>query len=195
MENDDLKLLWKSIGSNTCLLDALTVESLEINMRECFANKQDAWAVVWCDHEVRIGRWKSDCLAFPSGEDFESRYLQRLRLFNEYSELHVWRTNGVFKGRFRRDDDSGTETDVVIARQLLYGTDAERVEGGSRLFEERGMGLSFPITGLKADQKNRLFIETRNYIGYSSECQATYIDCRFVAFTDAYGRRILKGGE
>lgn len=195
MENDDLKLAWKSIGSNARSCGVIAAEALKTIMGECFSTNQPAWAVVWCDHEVCIGRWENGCLVFPSGEEFEPRYLQRLRLFDESSELHVWCANGSFKGRFRCDDDGSTGMDVVIARQLLYGTDTKKVEGGTRLFEERGMKLTFPIMGLKVNQKKRLFIETRNYIGYPGEWQATYIDCRFVAFTYADGQRISRGGE
>jgi len=152
-------------------------------------NFEDAYVVVWLDYKVLIGQWSKQDFHFFDGETFEFKYVQRMRVFNTIKEILVWRTGGGWKGRLRIDRE-GEIVDVVIAHQLLFGT--QKGKHSNALFteieEKRGTKLILPLSNLNFDKEGylnpRVFIKTHNYIKPNSIGQATYFDCRFVAFTD-----------
>lgn len=148
-----------------------------------------AYAVAWFDHEVLIGLWENQDFRFHESRIFELKYLQRLRVFDANRELHVWRTNGAWKGRLR-SDGRGDDTVVVVAHQLLFGTRGKRLSPGfAKIEEDRGTKLILPLQHLHFDKdgnpSTRVCIKTHNYVKTNAVHQATYFDCRFVAFTDA----------
>jgi CRISPR-associated protein (TIGR03984 family) len=96
----------------------------------------------------------------------------------------IWRTNSGFKGRLRTDNE-GTKTDIIVAYQVLFGT--QKGENANEHFTEikeaRGTYLTLPFGNLIIDDKrNRICIKTHNYVGYNAVNQASYTDCRFVGF-------------
>ncbi len=146
----------------------------------------EGFVVAYLDYKVLIGRIKNNNFQFYKNETFEDKYIQRLRLFNKEKELLVWKYKDCLKGRMRIDSE-GNETYVVDTSQMLWGTDKEELgDGWTRLFEERGPELIIPYKNVKIDnKKSRLFLKTRNYIDFHKDIrQATYIDCRFIEFTD-----------
>lgn len=161
----------------------------------------NAFVVAYLDYKVLIGRYADNTFQFYNKEKCESKYLQRLRskylqrlrVFNETQEFLAWRTGDGFMGRYREDDE-GNEVCVVDAHQVLFGTRAEKLPGGyTQISETRGTELVLPFAEIGAidEGKNRVCIKTRNYIGYTETGQATYTDCRFMAFTD-YQKKVLE---
>lgn len=147
-----------------------------------------AFVVAWLDYKVEIGLWDGSKLGFHDDTNLDLKYVQRMRVFNSEQELHVWRTNGVWKCRLRQDGE-GEDVEAVVAHQLLFGTRGERLlPQYARIEEDRGTKLVLPLANVAFDDKGmlkeRVFIKTHNYIKLNAVYQATYFDCRFVAFTD-----------
>ncbi|GAB5046626.1 type III-D CRISPR-associated protein Csx19 [Thermodesulfovibrio sp. TK110] len=145
------------------------------------------FAVAYLTYDVLIGRVINGEFEFYQNKIIQPDYLLKLRIFNAQKELFLWQTDTGLKGRLRIDEE-GTETYVVDACQVLWGTDKKKLtDGWSKLFEERGTELILPFTNFTVDnRKNRVFIKTRNYIQFHPiTCLATYSDCRFIEFLDS----------
>ena len=115
--------------------------------------------------------------------------LVRLRLFDEDKELHIWRSNGILKGRLRSDsiEGDGDTTEYIEAKPLLNGTSFFPSRSGSGIYatEKKGISYDLPFPELEpliGTEENRITLLTRNYIGYFDIGQAGYVDCRFVKF-------------
>lgn len=145
-----------------------------------------AYVVAWLDYEVLIGIWENQQFIFYNGKNLKLKYLQRLRIFNQEREIFLWRTNGQLKGRLREDNQEGSKVTIVVAKQLIFGTKSKQLNDSfTEIYEERGTKLVLPFTNLEVDNKsidNRIFLQTYNYVKTTLEYQATYFDCRFVAF-------------
>jgi len=147
-----------------------------------------SYVVAYLDHAVMVGLLDQQELNFYHLQDFQIEHLQTLRVFNSTSELLVWRNNRAFQGRLREDkydDDERDKEYIVVAEQVLWGTNVEHLPGGwSYITEERGFNMVVPLEGVRVDQKgNRLKIKTHNYIGFNELGLAGYVDTRFVNFT------------
>lgn len=147
--------------------------------------------VAYLDYKVQIGKFKDKKFQFYKDGKFETKYIQRLRVFNETQELLIWRSSDGLRGRLRTDDGAGNDTYIVDALQVLFGTEAESLDGAhTKISEKRGTELILPFSGEtlkqvqgdKEDKKNRMCIKTRNYVIPNDVHQATYEDCRFVCF-------------
>lgn len=160
--------------------------------------KEDGFVVAYLDYTVLIGKYlngKKKALFYESGS-FEPKFLQKIRVFNQDKEVFIWRTEEGFKGRLRVDE-KGKGTFVVDATQVLWGTKAKEKTGDFTLLsEERGTELKLPFLFSELeyinDEKNRVFLKTRNYIGYNKIGQATYVDSRFLGFTISKDMDYLK---
>lgn len=153
--------------------------------------KSPSFFVAYLDYAVLIGRYAQHQFQSALNEKFDPKYLQRLRVFNADEELLLWRSGQTLKGRFRKDGE-GNKMQVVDAEQVLFGTTAKDVSTDGANFteisEERGTKLILPFKGLFVDnEKQRIFLKTRNYVDYTPAHQATYTDCRFVGFADKNG--------
>ena len=146
---------------------------------------QSGKAVAWYYGEIVFyhiegGNWKISMKGLDE--------LVRLRLFDEDKELHVWRSNGILKGRLRSDsiEDDGDTTEYIEAKPVLNGTTFSGSESGSGICatEKKGIRFDLPFPELEPliGTENRITLLTRNYIGYSDIGQAGYVDCRFVKF-------------
>jgi len=136
--------------------------------------------VAYLDYKVLIGKF---CNGRSQEEDFEPKFVQKMRLFNESKELYIWRyEENTFLGRLRSDGD-GDDVDVIDAWQALYGTRCKEEDGTTLLSKDRGTNLVLPFSGLN-EKDLPIRIHTRNYIGYNEMGQAGYEDCRFVALTN-----------
>lgn len=145
---------------------------------------EDGFVVAYLTNKILIGKYESHKLHFYKEQNLDPQFLLSLRLFNTNKELFIWRTQGTLKGRLRTDG-IGEETFIVDACQLLWGTDSELYgDGFTRLFEERGTEIIFPLSDLRVNaEKKRVFIKTRNYVEFNPETSlASYGDCRFVEF-------------
>lgn len=152
----------------------------------------NGWFIAYLFHRVVIGQFIDGALDYFQKEsgDVNIENLIKLRIFDANSELYVWRTNlGGFKGRLRTDG-VGSFTDVVDAKQVIFGTKAELIgESYMKLSEKRGTEIIMPLADIGIsenainDMDGRLCIQTRSYIGVIKETgQASYEDVRFVEF-------------
>lgn len=148
---------------------------------------EGAWFIAYLYHRVVIGRIENKQFVYYKQEDKDVKLnnILKLRVFNDDSELFVWKTSlGGYWARLRTDGQ-GPEQGIVEAMQVLFGTKAEELGNGySKLTENRGTEIILPMTNLTIDEKeHRMCIKTRSYIGYIEETgQATYEDVRFVKF-------------
>lgn len=170
-------------------------EQFEIKTDEdIFKNApQNAWFIAYLFHRVVIGKIVNDGFVYYKQEDKDVTLsnVQKLRVFNTDAELFVWRTyKGTYKARLRKDGE-GEEQGVVDAHQVIFGTEAKPIkndESYSCLTEKRGTEIILLLKNLGIldsdinNEKGRLCIHTRMYIGYIEEMQATYEDVRFVEF-------------
>lgn len=140
----------------------------------------ESYVVAYLDYKVLIGKLSEKKIFFFNNENIDLKYLIKIRLFNQDKELFCWRKNNLFDGRLRIDM-KGSEIDVIDASQILVGTKSKILDNQySLLSEDRGRELIIP-TIIK---KNRASLITRNYIGYTNNMLATFIDCRFLDFIE-----------
>lgn len=155
---------------------------------------ENAWFIAYLYHRVVIGRIENKQFVYYKQDDNDVTLsnILKLRVFNEDSELFVWKTSlGGYRARLRTDGQ-GLEQGIVEANQVLFGTEAKpskESQDYSVLTEKRGTEIVLPLQKLGIreseinDKKGRLCIKTRSYIGYIEETgQATYEDVRFVKF-------------
>lgn len=137
--------------------------------------------VAYLDNKVIFGRVEDGDFICIGDDKVDLKYLNRIRIFNKNEEVHVWRSNGILKGRYRNDKD-GDETDIVEANQVLLGTSSKQNKNFTILSE--GIGAEFVIPGIWEADKNekRIAIKTRHYIKYLNCYQASYCDSRFVEY-------------
>lgn len=183
-------------------IQAVPVEHCQLATIVAPSFKQPSWFVAYLDYRVVIGNYTPPASwAFyreEPDEELQPQYVQRLRVFNQDEELLLWRSGREIRGRFRTDA-TGTPCEVVEAKQVLFGTriDPEFTAAGfTKITEARGTSLILPFQKVQVDeQEQRIFIKTRNYIGYNDVQQATYVDCRFVDFVDHIGKSFGQGGQ
>lgn len=166
-----------------------------IEDKDILMNAPDnGWFIAYLFHRVVIGRIKKGEFEYyqnaKNSNDVTLPNMIKLRAFNKDAELFVWRTNiGGYKARLRTDN-AGEEQGVIDAKQVLFGTRAEKLnEKYSILKEDRGTEIILPLNdlGIQIDdinnEKGRLCVHTRAYIGIIEDTwQATYEDVRFVEF-------------
>jgi CRISPR-associated protein (TIGR03984 family) len=153
-----------------------------------------SFVVAYLDYKVLIGKYSNGSFSFYNNESIEPKYVQRLRIFNKNEELLLWRSEGVLKGRYRKDND-GDKIDVVDNNQVIFGTKAEEINSYTKLTEERGTEIIIPFKDVILDvnkKEDRIKIKTRNYIGFNEIYQATYIDSRFIEFTFGENNKSLE---
>jgi len=190
-EKSKVKNLWIELSNS---------DELKSFVKDEFANK--GLCVAYLDHMVLVGKYDGEDFYFYQNEELEPKLIQKIRLFDKNHELYLWKkSENSFRGRLRIDGDGdGEETDMVDARQVLWGTKSKPCGDFTEIYEDRGTKIILPFKGIeidtKKDPKDRIFILTRNYVSYktnSSYKQAGYNDCRFVAFVDKNGNCI--GGD
>lgn len=170
----------------------------------------NAWFIAYLYHRVVIGKITNGKFDYypdkKIANDVTLGNILKLRVFDENSELFVWKTNlGGYRARLRGDKPQTVTIPemshsinwfnkelqhAVDAIQVLFGTKAEKLTDDYwKLTEDRGTEIILPSGILEIDhlqiddKKKRLCIKTRSYIGHIEETgQATYEDVRFVKF-------------
>lgn len=137
-------------------------ESIEVTAK----NIDQGFIVLWQHHAIFIGviedgkvHWIDE--SQPVEDD---SHIARLRAFNETQEYHFWRSGGQIKGRLRTDAEGDTQA-IVDTQMVLRGVVAKN------LFKK-----------LRANEKDTIFIQTRNYIEKNEIGQTGYTDNRFLNF-------------
>jgi len=127
----------------------------------------------------------------------EWEYLQELRVFNDESELRIWRYGKTYHGRIIADKEAINDESVNCLEQNvnLWGTYATKSSDQFIILqEERGMKLALPVkfedrfnTGINA------FLKERLYLNVDDDTGCVFIsDRRFCGFyvADDYGQLI-----
>ena len=148
-----------------------------------------SYVVAYLYSMVKIGKWEDNSFQFYESECLEKDHILKLRVFNSEQELLVWKSGSSLKARLRKDNLNGNSSYAVVADQVLAGTQTKPLNNGwIRVWEERGGSLELPFPNVYVNVKEkpdkRIHIRTYNYIGETPAYQATYVDCRFVGFTD-----------
>lgn len=165
--------------------------------------------IAYLHYAVVIGKYNAGKITYfdPSDskvkDSIDFKYLQKLRVFNQDAELHIWKTQGNFKGRIRSEKNfSGANktkhnnleiVEYIEVNQILFGTTSSDLGNGfTKLTEDRGTEVILPFTNIILDtQDKRIAIRTRNYVGYNEIGQAGYVDCRFVEFVNMPSGEVL----
>jgi len=158
-------------------------------VKECFGS-DDAFVVAYLDYAVMAGRYSKGAFSFHESCVMDFTRIIKIRVFTGTKELFAWRTSGSLSARFRVDGE-GEVMEAIDARQALWGTRAESKGDFSLLTEERGFQIYLPFGEITADSgEKRVFLTTRNYVGYNDLYQAGYCDCRFTGFQDYTGAEL-----
>ncbi len=211
LEENGLKLDKEKSYTITGLDFSKKDDSFFVQIKEYIS--EGSYFIAYLDYAVIIGTYKNQEFNFVvedgKGENgkviykpsssFETKFIQKLRIFNQSKELYIWRTTQneerIFKARLREDNSNHSESkeiEYVQANQILFGTTSEPITlrqaqddmiNFTKLTEDRGTEVILPFTNINIDDKDkRIAIRTRNYIGYNEIGQAGYVDCRFVCF-------------
>ncbi len=137
----------------------------------------------WLYNEVLFGRIKDGKISFYNDEipNFE-RYAMRIRAFNENEEIHIWKSDGRFLCRYRKDGE-GESCEYIDAQQVMLGTKSAKCGDFCEITENIGAKYMVPsefLNGFSLSPNRRLILKTRNYIGYNEIGQAGFVDSRFV---------------
>lgn len=145
--------------------------------------KTESSVVAYLDYKVLFGKFENNSILFYENEKPEIKFLQKIRVFNENEEIYFWKNGNSFNSRYVKDKE-GNGQYVLDANNYLYGTIRDKLdENFSKLTEDRGTEIIFPIPDLKENDGvfNRILkATTRNYIDYTELNQATYFDSRLV---------------
>ncbi|MBN2092455.1 TIGR03984 family CRISPR-associated protein [candidate division KSB1 bacterium] len=178
----DLKTNFKSDATDHGEKDLPNLDSLNKFIKEKFKTAPDM-AVCYFDYGIRFARWEKNALQFYNDkEELKIQYLLEARIFNQDTELKIWKSGEKFCYRLRQDNE-GENCDVIEANQNLWGTQTENIDTvWTKIFEDRGTELVIPlnVTAVPGKSLPLVAIKTHNYIGELPNGQATYQDCRFV---------------
>ncbi|MHA1339363.1 MAG: type III-D CRISPR-associated protein Csx19 [Promethearchaeota archaeon] len=150
-----------------------------------FDEFKNAYIVYWLYNEVLFGKLVNSSIIFYKEIKNLYNYLIEARIFNENAELHIWKSNGIYKYRYIVDkivDKYNIE--AIDAEQAMYGNKMENLNNGFyKIIEKKGIQYIIPKNFLKNKElsnENRLFLFTRNYINYNPIGQAGFMDARFL---------------
>ena len=188
-----------SIGNKPRLLSVSSVQKTEpesfekINeeVMRGLAKDFKTGFVYWqsADH-VTFGLYESKengCLLFAEYSP-EWKHLQELRVFNNESELRIWRDRKTYHGRVITDNKDAPEDkygNCLEQEVKLWGTSAEKSSDRFIILaEDRGMRLALPVRWedrFKKDIKGiNAFLKERLYLKENDETGCVYIyDRRF----------------
>ena len=141
---------------------------------------QTSFVVAYLDYKILFGKFENDKFVFFNTEKIDIKLIQKVRVFNKDEELYLWRSGKDLCGRVR--DDKHLEYEDSI--QVLVGAKDEEVDADWCLVKESLKGVRFYLPGNFEinDEKSKVGIKVRNYIDYTENSLATYVDFRFVEF-------------
>ncbi len=164
-----------------------TIQKEKVKREYCDLSREDLFSVFKKIAEpYTIICWLYDMLLIGSDISHVSpQKILRMRIYNENEEVHLWKTQSKFKARVLKvQENDGEEQEYVQAKQLLWGK-AELKDNVIILKEDRGVYIQLPKDAVQGGVKTgeRLFLVTKNYVGYNEIGQAGYVDSRFVKIT------------
>lgn len=145
--------------------------------------KEPGIVVLWQYHKIVWGRWEDGTIQLADNSKFSDEYILEARVFNTTEELHVYRRNGRYEGRYRydRNDTDSTDSEYVDTMARLWGEAAtvDVQNGYATLCDtERFLTMTIPVN----EVAKWYGLVTRNYVTADETTgQAGYSDYRFVA--------------
>lgn len=141
----------------------------------------------WLPQQVLWGRYDGKGFAFPQGSSLTENVLE-MRVFSREAEVYARnRGDNTYLVRICHDYPAGAaaagaegmETEYVDSLSRLWGENTDFADGYAALEDkERKIRLEIPVD----DGSYKCYgLVTRNYIGYTDNNQAGYVDSRYVA--------------
>lgn len=141
----------------------------------------------WLPQQVLWGRYDGKGFAFPQGSSLTEHVLE-LRVFSREAEVYARnRGDNTYLVRICHDYPAGAaaagaegmETEYVDSLSRLWGENAGVADGYAVLQDaDRKIQMKIPVD----DGSHKYYgLVTRNYIGYTENNQAGYVDSRYVA--------------
>lgn len=141
----------------------------------------------WLPQQVLWGRYDGSSFAFPKGGSLAENVLE-LRVFSREAEVYARnRGDNTYLVRTCHDYPAGAaaagaegmETEYVDSLSRLWGENTGVADGYAVLQDaERKIQMKIPVD----DGSHQYYgLVTRNYIGYTENNQAGYVDSRYVA--------------
>ncbi|MEA1883591.1 MAG: CRISPR-associated protein Csx19 [Thermotogota bacterium] len=161
-----------------------TIEKIQETIKRNF---QEATIFTLLKDKATFGKYTNQQIELPDNENIAFYKIEEMRIFDPTKELYIWRQNDTLKGRLREDlPETGTkDIEYIISDLVLWGTRAKTEKPGwTTLKEDRGIEYTVPFPVKRVDEKHPLCLTIHTYIGYINDIQASYIDSRFVGFTE-----------
>ena len=141
----------------------------------------------WLPQQVLWGRYDGKGFAFPQDSSLTEHVLE-LRVFSREAEVYARnRGDNTYLVRICHDYPEGAaaagaegmETEYVDSLSRLWGENAGVADGYAVLQDaDRKIQMKIPVD----DGSHKYYgLVTRNYIGYTENNQAGYVDSRYVA--------------
>ena len=141
----------------------------------------------WLPQQVLWGRYDGKGFAFPQGSSLTENVLE-MRVFSREAEVYARnRGDNTYLVRICHDYPAGAaaagaegmETEYVDSLSRLWGENAGVADGYAVLQDaDRKIQMKIPVD----DGSHKYYgLVTRNYIGYTENNQAGYVDSRYVA--------------
>jgi len=148
----------------------LEAKSSEYNLKYLLAHAEDG--VIW--GKFQDGNLITADEVFPQFEFAKLRpsTLQQCRIFGEDSEVMLWKTYEGFKARIIQDKK---DTEFIPEHQILWGTQAEKINNGFTLVSDGSQGLrhAVPLIDIPFDSNQKLYrplrLCVRHYIDDDKE--------------------------
>lgn len=141
----------------------------------------------WLPQQVLWGRYDGKGFTFAKASSLTENVLE-MRVFSREAEVYARnRGDNTYLVRICHDypagvaiaDAEGTETEYVDSLSRLWGENTGVIDGYAVLQDaERKIQMEIPVD----DGSHQYYgLVTRNYIGYTENNQAGYVDSRYVA--------------
>ncbi|MBB5325136.1 CRISPR-associated protein (TIGR03984 family) [Anoxybacillus tepidamans] len=147
-------------------------------------NNQTAYVLVWLDHIVQVGILSNNNIVLFNGH-IEEKYVQEIRIFHEFAELHLRKFEGKFIGRMIEDDHSISTLHTFDEKHYVLGSIESWSDGWLRVSEKnRGFGIYIP-----SNKKilGKLCYQVRNYFKEDEHGQLYFYDARLLGFCEPSG--------
>ncbi len=145
----------------------------------------DSTIGVWQLHEVRWGRLTDGTIHLYENAPVEEAYIQEVRIFNANEELHLYRRQDSYTGRYVRDEGAEAVS-YVDSFSRLWGERQGEVQDGFVTLRDAQRFLQMPVP---VDAVGTTYgLVTRNYIHVDEKTgQAGFGDYRYVRIDAAEG--------
>ena len=141
---------------------------------------QNSFVVAYLDYKTLFGKFENGEFVFFNSEQIDIKFIKKVRIFNKDNEFYLWKNGNELCGRIRNDKQFEYEESI----QLLFGSSVDNFDEDWCQINEKSHGAQFIFPGnFKInDGENKVALKVHNYIGYTENNLATYVDSRFVEF-------------